>query len=228
MQKLILALISYVLLMSPMAMAQDEINKCLMLKEQQNLLMRDRELLSKMNLLQNEKQQAEQLREHLLSGATPREIALFTEDQVNELALIAENEDVEAITGVASVGALMVTTYIIKRLNTDTRGQAFLKRLQMQLFPKKRIFVKSLLNTSFLLAIAGSLYSGVRIYQNQQKKKDLKSIINDLNELKDLSEKIVSMKDNIESQEIAYHLNAEELESQGLIKRDKNGQFDCP
>lgn len=222
----LLAIIS--LLLMPYGYAQEGINKCQMLKEQRHMLMRDKEILSKMILLQSEKQQAEEMREHLLSGASPREIALFTEDQVNELALIAESDDVHMISGVASVGALLVTSYIIKRLNTDTRGQAFLKRLQMQLFPKKRIFVKSLLNTTFLLTVAGSLYSGVKIYQNNQRKNDLRDVINELNQLKDLSEKIVTMKDTIESQEISFHLNAEELEADGLIKRDKSGNFDCP
>lgn len=226
MHKIVISLVSFLLLMSPLAQAQSEIDKCKMLKEQQHMLARDKEVLEKMQTLQREKQMAEEMREHLLSGATPREIALFTEDQVNELALIAESDDVTQMAGVASIGALMVTSYIIKRLNTDTRGQTFLKRLRMQLFPEKRIFVKTLLNTTFLATIAGSLYSGVRLYQNHNRRLELNQIIAELNKLRDLSEQITTLRDTIESQEIAFHLNADDLEEQGLIKRNKSG-FDC-
>ena len=218
------------LIFSSTAMAEEcklpEKNACKMVKIKAMALKKEQENLAKMESLQDQLLEATRLRDQLIERDNPLEIENAEEDLINEMALIAESNGGEIKKGVASVGGILLFGYIIKRMNKSTKGQNLKARLIGHLFTKDKAFIRLTVNGAFLFSLASSFYVGYRLYDNHKRKLSLKEVIEKLNQLKDQTNQLITLREEVEELQICYEFNLEELIELGLAKLEDD-KLEC-
>ena len=203
------------------------IDKCKIIKKSEMRLKKNLESLKILRKVHQDQIEAREIQERLLHGENVREIGLLAEAIEEEVQGIETVQQKQVMGFSISVGSVIISSFIIKRLNKDTAGQALRTRLFRAVKPRTGSFLaKNAVNTAFLVSIASTFYLAYQWNQNRDHKNFLKEMVKKLNSVRDLSEQILTLKDKIENDTVAFQLKVEELEDEGLLEL-RNGEIHC-
>ncbi len=203
------------------------IDKCKIIKKSEERLKRDLESLAMLKRVHQDQIEAREIKERLLHGEDVREIGLLSEAIEEEVSGVESLGQKQAMGFAISTGSVIVAGYIIKRLNKDSAGLALKTKLFKAVLPRGRNYLaKHAVNTTLLIGLASSFYLAYQWNENRQHKNFLKELVKKLNSIRDLSEQIITLKNKIENDTVAFQLKVEELEDEGLLEI-KNGEINC-
>lgn len=215
---LIQALIASLLTLSmPNAYALD---KCKIVKRMKADLDEKKSDLSKIEEIHRQQVEAKEIADRLMNGDEISEIRLLAEALDEEVGNISKDQVNQGKTAAASVGAVILSTYIIKKLNRSSNGLK--RKFLAQALPKDRRFARHTLNAALVLSVASTFWLAYSIKENQDKKKMLAELVNKLNSIKDLTEELIDLREEIDEREVSYNLKLEELIFEGLIEIDSD------
>lgn len=163
--------------------------------------------LRKLRDLHRLKLQAEEIKSQLLNSESEREILILAErieEQVNE----ERGSRTFNATGTGvSIGAIMLSSYFLRKISSGTQGLALKDRIIAQVKPTGQgALVRTLINSTLFMSVVGTLWLGYRVTQNQSQISHLGSLIDQLNELRDLSSQIRTLDDHLEEMSIQLEL----------------------
>ncbi len=196
-----------------------EKNICRMVKLKKKVINQKREEFKKLEELQARLMEAKAIRERLINKNSTREIENLEEDTINELALIAEGNERNAYEGVASLGGILLFSYLIHDLKRKGRkslvGRLSVKMGTSHLAEFSRLI---LLRGGLGISIFTTFYVGHKFFRNYQKKIELKEVIEKLNQIQDQTENIITIQDELEEMDICFEIQLEELIERNLAK----------
>lgn len=219
---LIQALIAALLTLSmPNAYALD---KCKIVKRMKSELDEKKSDLSKLEAIHSEQVEAKEIADRLMNGDEISEIRLLAEALDEEVGNISKDQVSQGKTVAASVGSVILSSYIIKKLNRSSVG--FKRKFLAQAIPKDRRFMRHTLNAALVLSVASTFWLAYSIKENQDKKVMLAELVSKLNSIKDLTEELLDLREEIDEREVTYNLKLEDLVFDGQVEvsRDKAGK----
>lgn len=203
------------------------LDKCKIIKKSEERLKKDLESLAMLQRVHQDQIEAREIKERLLHGEDVREIGLLSEAIEEEVQGVENVSQKQAMGFAVSTGSVIVAGYIIKRLNKDSAGMALKTKLFRAVIPRGRhVPAKHAVNTTLLVGLASSFYLAYQWNQNREHKNFLKELVVKLNSIRDLSEQIITLKNKIENDTVAFQLKVEELEDEGILEI-KNGEINC-
>jgi len=203
------------------------LDKCKIILKTEERLKKDLESLAMLKRVHQDQTEAAEIRERLLHGENVREIGILSEAIEEEVRGIENVQQKQAMGFAISTGSVIVASFIIKRLNKDSAGLALKTRLFKAVAPRGRYkLVKHGINSALLLSLASSFYLAYQWNQNREHKSFLKELVKKLNSVRDLTEQIVTLKNKIENDTVAFQLKVEELEDEGLLEI-REGKINC-
>ncbi len=163
--------------------------------------------LRKLRELHRLKLQADEIKNQILNSESEREILILAErieEQVNEER---GARTFNAAGAGVSVGAIMLSSYFLRKIARGTQGLALKDRIIAQVKPTGQgAAVRTLINSSLFVSVVGTLWLGYRVTQNQSQIAHLGSLIDQLNGLSDLSSQIRTLDDHLEEMSIQLEL----------------------
>jgi len=211
------------LVMAPIALAQECVipetmdkNTCKVLEINQRSIEKRKEERAALEILQINLYEATQLQNRLQDPQNLQEADNLDEALVNEMALMAEQRSGQTYKAVASVGSLMVFSFIVKRMYNSAQGLSMLAKIRSHANPLKGGALKSVVNSAFVISIGMSFFSFYKIKQTRDQMSDLEDLIETLNKLKDQAQNLAKMTIELEDMETCFWFKADSLISQGL------------
>lgn len=211
---LIQALIASLITLSmPSAYALD---KCKAVKLMQKELNEKKSDLEKLEAIHREQVEAKEIADRLMNGDEVTEIRLLAEALDEEVGNISSDQkDQGKLVGV-SVGAVILSSYIMKKLNKQSVG--FKRKFLAQALPKDRRFARHTLNAALVFSVASTFWLAYSIKENQDKKKMLAELVKKLNKIKDLTEEVLDLREEVDEREVTFNLKLEEVLYEGLVE----------
>jgi hypothetical protein len=214
------------LIMAPMVLAEGECvipevmnkNVCKVLQINQKSIQKRRDERAALETLQTNLYEATQLRDRLQDPENLQETDALDENLVNEMALMAEEKEGQTYKAVASVGSLMVFSFIIKRMYKSTKGLSMLAKLKAQASPFRGGVLKTTVNSAFILSLGMSFFTFYKIKQTKDQMNDLQQLIKTLNKLKDQAQNLAKITIELEDMETCFWFKVDGLVDQGLAK----------
>lgn len=214
------------LLLSSTAYAQG-INKCAFMQSKYARIEEMREALNAMKELQAERSHAQEIRDLLVDTHDSREIALLAEALEEESqALQAEGSFNRNVVIGSGLGSLILAGLIIKKMRKSVEGANLAARLIAAIKSANKTVVGKILTGTFVVSIAASIWFGSRLNEISDQRKFLVSLIAKLDALKDLSDQIVALTEELEQEEIAFSLRVEDLQAEGILEY-RQGVINC-
>lgn len=195
------------------AMALD---KCKVLKRMQSQLDEKKSDLLKLEQIHAEQVEAREISDRLMNGDEISEIRLLAEALDDEVLNIGEEQRTNIMKGAASTGAIILSSYIIKKLNKTSVG--FKRKFLAQALPKDRKFTRHTLNAALVLSVASTFWLAYSIKENQDKKKMLAELVTKLNKIKDLTEEVLDLREAVDEREVTFNIKLEELVYENLVE----------
>ncbi len=193
-----------------------QLDPCKMIATFKARIETDRAKLMSVSDLYQSKLEAQELRSRLpdlITDAQTISLAdrLETDQDINNTILLladalersagelgSDSVDILPLEGL-SVGALVLSTYIVKRMHRDQKG---LKAIFMAHFKTpssgKTKYLRYGVNMSMLAGVIGTLYLGHRTYKNTLNARELRSIMRELEAISIDAEQIVTLRGQIE------------------------------
>ncbi|MBK25178.1 MAG: hypothetical protein CME70_14385 [Halobacteriovorax sp.] len=209
-QTLIAALLT---LSMPSAYALD---KCKAVKLMQKDLNEKKKDLEKLEAIHREQVEAKEIADRLMNGDEITEIRLLAEALDEEVGNISKDQKTQGKYVGATVGAVILSSYIIKKLNKGSVG--FKRKFLAQALPKDRRFGRHTLNAALVFSLASTFWLAYSIKENQDKKTMLAELVNKLNKIKDLTEEVLDLREEVEEREVTFNLKLEEILYEGLVE----------
>lgn len=173
-----------------------------------------------------EKLASEKLEKRIIDTENDLEL-LNVEEQINdEIGEIGINNTQQYYKGAASVGGLVLFSFVIKRMTRSTRGQAFKRRLMAQLFPSENRIVKTGVNIGLVISIASGFFALYKLYENKQEQRTLDEMIALINQIKDQTDSIITLKEELDEMDVCYWLQFDQLKARGVAKLE-NRELVC-
>jgi hypothetical protein len=174
--------------------------------------------LNNFRLLQEEILKVKELRQQLNTTESGREILLLAQRFDEELGVEVRDRNVSVGVAGVSLGSLILSSIFIKKLAQSSQGLGFKKRLMAQLRPSgERAVVRTLLNTAVFVGVVSLLWNVYQIHQNQNDVDKLRELIEKLDQLWDLSQKIQEQEEHLEELEINREFLIDDLRNQGIL-----------
>ncbi len=214
--KLLIWPLSMLLFFQSTTLSAAGLDPCKMIATLKARIEMDREQLQSVADLYHSKLAAQALRERLPELISdPKTITLAdrleTDQEINNTILLLadaldrsaeglndDSIDILALEGV-SVGALILSSYIVKRMHKDQQG---LKAIFMAHFKTpatgKAKYLRYGVNMSMLAGVIGTLYLGHRTYKNTMNARELRSIMRELEAISIDVEQMVTLRNQIE------------------------------
>lgn len=223
-QALVTALLSVTI--TPSAFALD---KCKILKRQHAELNEKKSDLEKMEMIHREQVEAKEIRDRLLNGDEVTEIKLLAEALDDEVKNIYKDQIDQAKYAGVSVGAVIFSTYLIKKINKNLS----LKRTFMAQFRMAdRRFARVTLNAALVFSIGSTFWLAYSIKENQDKKKMLAELIVKLNSIRDLTEDLLDLREEVDEMEVVFNIQLEKLLFENGVEvvkgQDDEITLNCP
>jgi hypothetical protein len=212
MKNSIIITILFSLLIGP-ALALD---KCKILKRVHAQLKEKKSDLLKLEEIHAEQVAAKEISDRLMNGDEISEIRLLAEALDDEVISIGGEQKSDFIEGGVSTGAIILSSYIIKKLNRTSIG--FKRKFLAQALPKDRKFTRHTLNAALVLSVASTFWLAYSIKENQDKKKMLAALVTKLNRIKDLTEEVIDLREEVDEREVTFNIKLEELVYEDLIE----------
>lgn len=207
---------------------QAQMNTCQMAKLMEDELVELSKERNALRSLQSEYLQAKRIQEQLADSESSRDILMLAERFQNEIDGLEERQNMQYISGGASLGAIILSGYFIKKMGKSTKGQALKKRIGKQLKPTgPGGVVRTLTNSAFFIGTISSLWMVYNIQQNHSKIEMLAAVIDQLNKLKDLSAQIEKLSDDIIEIKANYDLMVDDIVYQELGSVGNTGLLQC-
>lgn len=215
------------LILTHFSVANAQIDKCAFMTAKQNRIQEMRDALAAMRELQDERSRAREIRDLLVDTNDSREIALLAEALANEAdAYQAESRSNRNIAIGSGLGATILAGLMIKRMKSSAQGANIMARLMNAIKSSNKKAIGKILTSTFVISVAASVWFGIRMNDISDKRKFLISLIAKLDALKDLSDQIVALSEELEQEEISFALRIDELQSQGVLEYT-NGTIKC-
>ncbi|MFT6069101.1 MAG: hypothetical protein ACJAT2_000422 [Bacteriovoracaceae bacterium] len=192
------------------------IDKCKILKRLHHQLLEKKADLSNLEQIHDEQVKAKEISDRLMNGDEISEIRLLAEALDDEVNNIGEEQKSSAYKSGASVGAIILSSYIMKKLNKTSVG--FKRKFLAQALPKDRKFTRHTLNAALVLSVASTFWLAYSIKENQDKKKMLAELVNKLNRIKDLTEEVIDLREEVDEREVTFNIKLEELVYEDLVE----------
>lgn len=192
------------------------LDKCKILKRVHSQLNEKKADLLKLEEIHAEQVEAREISDRLMNGDEISEIGLLAEALDEEVSSLSEDQKTSAMKGAASTGAIILSSYIIKKLNKTSIG--FKRKFLAQALPKDRKFTRHTLNAALVLSVASTFWLAYSIKENQDKKKMLAELVNKLNRIKDLTEEVIDLREEIDEREVTFNIQLEELVYEDLVE----------
>ncbi len=192
------------------------IDKCKILKRMQSQLLEKKADLINLEQIHDEQVKAKEISDRLMNGDEISEIRLLAEALDDEVTNIGGEQKDAAYQGAASVGAIILSSYIMKKLNKTSVG--FKRKFLAQALPKDRKFTRHTLNAALVLSVASTFWLAYSIKENQDKKKMLAALVNKLNRIKDLTEEVIDLREEVDEREVTFNIKLEELVFEDLVE----------
>ena len=185
---------------------------CVVLENQQNSIDKRRAEVEALQQLQIKIFEAAQLQKRLSDPENLYEVALLDEKLINEMALVTEQRDSSTKQAVASVGSLMVFSYIVKQMYKSSDGKSMLAKLKGHMNPfSKGGTLKTTVNSAFVISLGLSLYNIYNIKRTSSQLDDLRILIKKLNQLRDQGENLAQLKVELTEVETCFDQKARSL-----------------
>lgn len=191
------------------------LNKCKVLKRMQGQLIEKKSDLLKLSQIHAEQVEAREISDRLMNGDEISEIRLLAEALDDEVLSINGEQRSDTMTAVATTGAIILSSYIIKKLNKTSIGVK--RKFLAQALPKDRRFVRHTLNAGLVLAVGSTFWLAYSIKENQDKKQMLAELINKLNKIKDLTEEVIDLREEVDEREVTFNIMLEELIYENIV-----------
>jgi hypothetical protein len=222
------------LLLSHQSMAQAECvlpetfskQVCTVLEINQNSIEKRKEERAALAQLQESLYEATELQNRLQDPENLQEGELLEESLINEMALLAEEKEGQTYKTVASVGSLMVFSFIVKRMYNSANGASMLAKIKSQANPFSGGALKSVVNSALVFSLGMSIYSAYSIKRTNDQMNDLQELIETLNQLKDQAQNLAKMTTELEEVETCFWFKAEYLVEQGFATI-KDSKLSC-
>ena len=192
------------------------IDKCKVVKRMKSELDEKKSDLGKLEAIHREQVEAKEIADRLMNSDEITEIRLLADALDEEVGNISADQKSQGKYVAASVGSVILSSYIIKKLNKGSRG--FKRKILAQAFPKDRRFGRHTLNAALIFSVASTFWLAHSIKENQDKKKMLAELVNKLNKIKDLTEEVLDLREEVDEREVSYNLKLEELIYEGLVE----------
>ena len=173
----------------------------------------ERSALAKLQLSLYE---ATELQNRLQDPENLQEAEMLDEALINEMALISEEKQGRTYKAVASIGSLMVFSYVVKRMYASSAGKTMLARIKAQANPFRGGVIKNVVNSALVVSLGMSVYSIYKIKQTNDQMNNLQDLIDKLNQLKDQAQNLAKMTIEIEEMETCFWFKADYLVDQGF------------
>lgn len=208
--------------------AQAQMNTCQMAKLMEDELIELNRERNSLRSLQEQYLQAKRIQEQLADPESSRDILLLAERFQAEVDDLKERRGMQYTTGGASLGAIILSGYFIKKMSESSKGLALKKRIARQLKPTgPGGAVRTLTNSVFFLGTLGSLWMVYNVHQTHTKIEMLAAVIDKLNKLKDLSAQIEKLGDDITEIKASYDLMVDDIVFQELGSVGQDGLLSC-
>ncbi len=208
------------------ARSSSSINQCDLVTNFGNQIERDRESLYMMRRIQADYFEAKNLIQRVGDEDNIHEILLLAEALEEESNLHAESRSRNAygVTG-TSVGSVILATYIVRKVNADTRGLSLRQRvLRGTILPERGQRLRRYgFNSALVFNMISTFWLVKEYRKNNNQINYLAEVIDQLNRLKDLSEEINLLESQIQSKEIVFEERVMQLEDMGLAKITSDG-----
>ena len=206
------------------AYAQDEcvlpevINKqgCMVLQISQNSIEKRKSERAALESIQASLHEATELQNRLLDPENLHETELLEESLVNELALTFENKSGHTKFAVGSVGALIVSSFVVRNMAKSAQGATMLARIGNHLNPLKGRALKQVANSAFVISLGMSLYNVYQIKKTSDEVNSLEELIETLNKLKDQAQNLAKMTSELEEMQTCFWYKADLFMDQGF------------
>lgn len=214
--KILIWSISILLIIQSSGLSAAGLDPCKMISTLKTRIETDRKQLQSVADLYHSKLDAQALRERLPELISdPKTITLADrletdQDVNNTILLLADaldrsaeglNDDslnILALEGV-SVGALILSTYIVKRMHKNQKNlKALFKAHFKTPATGKAKYLRYGINMSILASVVGTLYLGHRTYKNTMNARELRVIMRELEAISIDVEQMVTLRDQIE------------------------------
>lgn len=208
--------------------AYAQISTCKMAKLMEKELVQLNRERGSLRSLQEQYLEAKRIQEQLADPESSRDILMLAERFQAEIDGLEDRQHKQYTTGAASVGAIILSGYFIKKMSQSTKGLALKKRVARQLKPTgPGGAVRTLTNSVFFLGTLSSLWMVYSIHQTHTKIEMLAAVIDKLNKLKDLSSQIEKLGDDIIEIKASYDLMVDDIIFQELGSIGQNGLLSC-
>ncbi len=169
-----------------------------------------------------EKLASERLEKRIIDTENDLEL-LNVEEQINEeIGEIGINNTQQYYKGVASLGGLVLFSFVINRMARSTRGQALKRRLMAQIFPSENRIVKTGVNIGLVISIASGFFALYKLYENKEEQKKLDEMIKLINQIKDQTDTILTIREELDEMDVCFWLQFDQLKAQGVASMEKN------
>lgn len=206
---------SFLLAFMPSAHA---LNKCKIIKRLKSELELKKSDLQKIEAIHRQQVKAKEISSELINSDEIAEIRLLAEALDEEVLSIEEGQVYEAKGVAASIGAVILSSYIIKKLNRKSVGLK--RKILAQAMPKEnnRRFTRHSLNAALIFSVASTYVLSKSIKENQDKKQMLTSLIIKLNSIKDLTEDLIDLREEVDEREVTFNIRLEELVFNNIVE----------
>lgn len=200
------------------------------LKENASDLTDEEKLVNQLALLTEgnelEKLASERLEKRIINTEDDMELITVEEQLKDELGDVHTDNTQHYYKGAASIGGLVLFSFVLSRMARSTRGQALKRRLMAQIFPTENRFVKTGVNIGLLISLGTGFLVLHKLYQNKEEEKSLLEMIDLINQIKDQTETIITLKEEIDEMDVCFWLQYEQLRERQLASIEK-GQLVC-
>ena len=200
------------------------------LKEKASDLTDEEKLVNQLALLTEgnelEKLASERLEKRIINTEDDMELITVEEQLKDELGDVHTDNTQHYYKGAASIGGLVLFSFVLSRMARSTRGQALKRRLMAQIFPTENRFVKTGVNIGLLISLGTGFLVLHKLYQNKEEEKSLLEMIDLINQIKDQTETIITLKEEIDEMDVCFWLQYEQLRERQLASIEK-GQLVC-
>lgn len=208
--------------------AASTLTKCRLVQHFKNQIDNEKESLRMLELLQAQKMEAKDLMSNVGDSDDVHEILILAEALEEEAGMRASSRSRHGVLATsAGVGSVILASYIVKRVNEDTRGLRLRQRVRRGVLPQRGQRLRKYgFNSALVLSIASTYWLAKEAKRNQSEMNYLYQVIDKLDRLKDLTESILKLRSDIQDKELILSERIMELEDEGLAKM-KAGELIC-
>ncbi len=214
--KLSVLSIIFSLFLNTMAFAQG-IDRCAFMRVKQTRVEELRNALAAMQELHAERARAREIRDMLVDTADAREVALLAQALEDEASALRADQNLNRNIAIGSgLGSIILAGLLIKRMKATSAGLSTWQNLLAALKNGNKRTIGRILSGTFVVSVAAAFWFNRQRADIADKREFMAQLVEKLDTLKDLSEQIQSISEDLEEEEIAFALRIEQLQSEGF------------